>query len=92
MNCNIQSIANDTTDIMCYIEQAKAVISGIQAIIDNADNLPFETEITDGLFAVNSLITLSHAKAVLVADKLIDVNNFKLTGEISLLIKSGTGQ
>ena len=32
---NIQNIINDTTDIICYIEQAKAVISGIQAIMDN---------------------------------------------------------
>ncbi|MBQ3162188.1 MAG: hypothetical protein IJN05_08790 [Ruminococcus sp.] len=88
MNCNIQSIANDTTDIMCYIEQAKAVISGIQAIMDKTDEIPFEAEISDGLFAVNSLITLSHAKAVLVADKLTDINTLKLTGEISLSIKS----
>lgn len=87
MNCTVHSISDCTTDIMCYIEQAKAVISGIQAMIGNTDNFPFETEITDSLFAVNTLITLSHAKAALAADKLNDITHLQVTGEISLAIK-----
>ena len=70
---NIQNVINDTTDVICYIEQAKAVISGIQAIMDNFSS-PLDDKIADSLCAVDTLIALSHAKAVSVADILAEAN------------------
>ncbi|MBQ3161839.1 MAG: hypothetical protein IJC04_06900 [Oscillospiraceae bacterium] len=93
---NIQNVINDTTDIICYIEQAKAVILGIQAIMDNFDFGEFrlliddlyenklstlENKITDSICAIDTLITLSHDKAVLASDKLADIKRTETKGK-----------
>ena len=101
----IQSVINDTTDVICYIEQAKAVISGIQAIMDNFDFGEFglliddlygnkisslENKITDSICAVETIINLSHNKAVLVSDNLADIKRTETKGKSikSLLCKN----
>ena len=77
---NIQNVINDTTDIICYIEQAKAVISGIQAIMDNFST-PLDDKIADSLCAIDTLITLSHDKAVLASVKLADIKRTETKGK-----------